>query len=737
MKKLILLAILFILTNFGIAKEPSEIVKLKYINFSPYTLPGQNPNYRTKIPETQIISLLDSLLPYTEGIRTFGCLDGLERIPYLAKQRNLKVILGIWLGSDTTINAQQIESGIKIAHDGMADRIIVGSEVLLRNDLTITQLTDYINQVKTACPGIPVSYADVYSEIIEHKTLIDIIDFISINCYPIWEGVSIDCAIKSFHQSYLSVHAIANGKEIFISESGWKTFGNPLGEAIPSMANAVRYLKELLQWQKATGIIVNIFSAFEEPWKLPNDGGWGLFNSNATLKPGMEEIFKPITSIDSTIWLCSKLENPGQDTLSVDYVPLTGIINKPVNGRVNMINPCNYRIAGNINVPDYGWISKPTFAIPSVPITCDGRFSFIFTTGGTDYLATDICLFLIPSDYNPPLVNRTLIPTEIYEKAITWTCIHRNTLKDAKLESSADTICLGQSVTLTAGGGTFYRYFTGDTIPQIIVKPTYGGLQTFSVEISDKNGNGQIVYKSVYVKDEYLSLEPSYKVICMGDSVIISLDQWASPAYQKFLWSSGQTTNKIKVAPEISTIYSLTASTGDGCEKTVKCNVDVYELTQLTISAQPDSLVEGGTSILTVSGGYGFKYLWSTGETTSSISVSPQKTTAYSVKVTGDFNCEETLCTTVKVPVPVSVMNPSMAKTEIFPNPAKDFLNVDMVGIQTETSGAILSMQGSVVFNFKFTGKTAINISHFEPGCYLLDLKNVNHNIRHRILIIK
>jgi exo-beta-1,3-glucanase (GH17 family) len=45
--------------------------------------------------------LIDSLLPYTEGIRTFGTTDGLERIPYIAKQKNLKVIAGIWLDSNT------------------------------------------------------------------------------------------------------------------------------------------------------------------------------------------------------------------------------------------------------------------------------------------------------------------------------------------------------------------------------------------------------------------------------------------------------------------------------------------------------------------------------------------------------------------------------------------------------------------------------------------------------------
>ena len=46
--------------------------------------------------------------------------------------------------------------------------LIVGSEVLLRSDLTESQLIGYINQVKQAVPDVPVATADVYGELIAH-----------------------------------------------------------------------------------------------------------------------------------------------------------------------------------------------------------------------------------------------------------------------------------------------------------------------------------------------------------------------------------------------------------------------------------------------------------------------------------------------------------------------------------------------------------------------------------------
>ncbi|HQW03775.1 MAG TPA: hypothetical protein PLR30_14905, partial [Saprospiraceae bacterium] len=143
-----------------------DILKLKWINFGPYTEVGQNPG--GTISEAQIIALLDSIQPYVEGIRTYGTQNGLEKIPLLAKQRGLKVMVGIYLSQDLLVNNAQVAKGIEIANAGNADMLIVGGEVLYNNFLTPSQLIGYINQVKAACPTIPVTTADVHRMLIAH-----------------------------------------------------------------------------------------------------------------------------------------------------------------------------------------------------------------------------------------------------------------------------------------------------------------------------------------------------------------------------------------------------------------------------------------------------------------------------------------------------------------------------------------------------------------------------------------
>ena len=142
-----------------------------------------------------------------------------------------------------------------------------------------------------------------------------------------------------------------------------------------------------------------MFSAFDEPWKLPNDDGWGIFDHKGILKPGMEKLFEPITKIDTT-WNCTKINNIGKDSLGFDYVPPVESSER-IYGHVNFVVACNTKVVILIKV-NGGWWTKPTFDQPAVPVYCNGQWVASYATGGMDRLATEICVFLVPANYNPP-----------------------------------------------------------------------------------------------------------------------------------------------------------------------------------------------------------------------------------------------------------------------------------------------------------------------------------------------
>lgn len=106
-------------------------------------------------------------------------------------------------------------------------------------------------------------------------------------------------------------------------------------------------------------------------------------------------------------------------------------------------------------------------------------------------------------------------------------------------------------------------------------------------------------------------------IICEGDYVTLSTPDH----HLSYLWSTGATTSTINAL--LSDDYSLTIDDGNGCVRTSNTiTVDVTPAPSATIIADgPTTFCEGGSVNLSVNFDAD-SYLWSTGETTPSITVS-------------------------------------------------------------------------------------------------------------------
>jgi GPH family glycoside/pentoside/hexuronide:cation symporter len=255
------------------------------ICFSPY-LEGQDIG--DILTEAQIQKRMAVIAPYTKWVRSFSCTDGNEHIPKVAKAQGLKTMVGAWIGKDKEQNKIEIQTLIKLAVDGFVDVAVVGNEVLLRNELSEKQLLDYIAQVKAALPNIPVGYVDAYYQFNESPQLVEAVDVVLANCYPFWEGSSIDYASTYLKQMYAVTKSIAKGKPVIITETGWPNSGDTSKGAVPSAENAMKYFINANNWAKEEGIEMFYFSSFDESWKVHHEGDvgqrWGLWDKNENLK---------------------------------------------------------------------------------------------------------------------------------------------------------------------------------------------------------------------------------------------------------------------------------------------------------------------------------------------------------------------------------------------------------------------------------------------------------------------
>lgn len=275
----------------ALAEEFREVLQagLHGLCFSPY-LAGQAPG--SQVSERQIRERLEIVRPYTRWVRSFSCTEGHENTPRIAHELGLKTLVGAWLGTDRQINEREIEGAIEVARSGHADVLTIGNEVLLREDLGEDELIDCLQRVRDAVPGVPVGYVDAYYLFEKHPRVTMACDVVMANCYPFWEGCAREHAVAYMQSMYRRAVAVADGRKVIISETGWPNTGTALHGAVPSEEGAMRYFVDTCRWAEREGIELFYFAAFDEAWKVGVEGDvgayWGLWDTDGRLKYSAE-----------------------------------------------------------------------------------------------------------------------------------------------------------------------------------------------------------------------------------------------------------------------------------------------------------------------------------------------------------------------------------------------------------------------------------------------------------------
>ncbi|MBD2705137.1 hypothetical protein IC229_31225 [Spirosoma sp. BT702] len=184
------------------------------------------------------------------------------------------------------------------------------------------------------------------------------------------------------------------------------------------------------------------------------------------------------------------------------------------------------------------------------------------------------------------------------------------------------------ALNLTATGGGTYRWDNNST--NAVCSVTNSG--TYSVAVTSTNGCTVAASIQVFQDNSLpsVSISPSSATLsCTTSSVSLS-----AIGSGTFVWSTGATTSSISAT--VAEPYSVTLTGGNGCKATAPAQVTQDNLVpSVSISAAPSlTIAYGQSATLTASGAT--TYLWSTGESTTSIVVN----TAGPYSVTGTTgNC--------------------------------------------------------------------------------------------------
>jgi hypothetical protein len=190
------------------------------------------------------------------------------------------------------------------------------------------------------------------------------------------------------------------------------------------------------------------------------------------------------------------------------------------------------------------------------------------------------------------------------------------------ISSMNDTICFGMNNgILTAsviGGSLPYNYLWSNGTTTSVNTNLLAG--NYNLSLTDNHGCNVNSSFLVYETDEILFTSQIDSTCFNSSTGNILITETGTTTPYSYLWSNGETTNLIDSLPAGNYILELTDT--NGCM--VSSNYDINEFEEITFSSIIDSTCPnqnaGAIFVSVLSGESPFTYLWSTNETSSSIS---------------------------------------------------------------------------------------------------------------------
>ncbi|MFH1320599.1 MAG: PKD domain-containing protein [Bacteroidota bacterium] len=175
-----------------------------------------------------------------------------------------------------------------------------------------------------------------------------------------------------------------------------------------------------------------------------------------------------------------------------------------------------------------------------------------------------------------------------------------------------------------------------------------GNLSTgsYDVTVTDSNGCQGVVSVSINQPPLLVVTSPDQSILCDNTVSLTVTPGGGTPDYS-YLWSTGETTDTIY--SNTPGIYNITVTDAQGCIASDTVIVTATNSILAAVIVAPPSICYGSTTNIIVNvtgagGAGGCTYIWSTGDTTSSITAGSG---TYCVTVTDGVNCSVTTCVNV------------------------------------------------------------------------------------------
>jgi len=215
-------------------------------------------------------------------------------------------------------------------------------------------------------------------------------------------------------------------------------------------------------------------------------------------------------------------------------------------------------------------------------------------------------------------------------------------------------LCIGNSVTLTASGGTTYTWSPGTglnttTGSTVIANPNSD--ITYTVTVTDGSGCSNTDSVSINVRNLPNITITNNPSICAGSSTVLTATGGSTYSWSPAEGLSSTTGSTVSASPTVTTSYTVTVTNSNGCSNTASSTITVNPLPVISVPP-PSPICQGGSVTLTANGAA--SYTWAppgglSAITGATVTASPNQTRTYTVTGTSAQGCENSTQVTVTV----------------------------------------------------------------------------------------
>ena len=296
-----------------------------------------------------------------------------------------------------------------------------------------------------------------------------------------------------------------------------------------------------------------------------------------------------------------------------------------------------------------------------------------------------------------------------------------NALPELEIIASAEAICFGTELTLTAEGADAFSWDNNvENNVAFIPQET----QNYTVIGTNETGcSSQLDITIEVLANPELEITASATAVCFGSELTLTAE-----GADAFSWDNNVENNVAFIPTETQT-YTVIGTNETGCFSQLDIAVEVHPNPEFTLGADLTVCVYNLPLVLTAPAGFE-DYSWTGDVSGPTLTVTAAGT--YACTVSNEFGCEATESVQVFVSECLGLEENSTALL-VYPNPFESTIII----ASNLSSGEmlILDMNGSVVTRTTVsTSQTELDLSNLAAGVYLVQVSNGLELFRTRIV---